>query len=83
LHIFSYEPLAAQKRGEFFNDPDFPEGYLPGFFWNEVEEKFWGNRKSALRDLKGGLEKGPKGAKNLHIIYKNAIIDHLTPDKPY
>jgi hypothetical protein len=61
LHIFSYEPLAAQKRGEFFNDPDFPEGYLPRFLRSVTKEKFGGNRKSALCDLKGGLEKGPKG----------------------
>jgi hypothetical protein len=68
---------------EFFNDPDFPEGYLPRFLRSATKEKFGGHRKSALCDLKGGLEKGPKGANNLHIIYKNAIIDRLTPDKPY
>lgn len=60
--LLSYEPLAAQKRGEFFNDPDFPEGYLPRFLRSVTKEKFWGHRKSALCDLKGGLEKGPKGA---------------------
>ncbi len=49
------------KAGRNFSRPDAAVGYLPGFFALLPGKKFWGYRRGALRDPKGGLEKGPEG----------------------